>query len=109
MRLRDVTVNDHDSFDWRVEIPTGGRDGYVRYYEGPHTASFYWEFGGDDIVVILHTGQSGAWSSQYPWAASRKRQIVERVIQEVIRQQAPTCRADIDEVAGYVYFRARIR
>ena len=83
----------------------GGRDGYVGYYEGPHAASFYWEFGGDDVVVILHVGPSSEWSAQYPWAADRRRQILERVSQEVIRQRAPRCKADIDAAGGYIYFR----
>ena len=98
-------MKDSTPSDWRVEFPTGGRDGYVGYYEGPHAASFYWEFGGGDVVVILHTGQSSRWSSQHPWAADRRREILERVIQEVICQRAATCRADIDETGGYIYFR----
>jgi len=98
-------MKDSTPSDWRVEVPMGERDGYVGYYEGPHAASFYWEFGGDDVVVILHIGQSSGWSRQHPWAADRQREILERVTQEVIRQRAPTCKADIDEAGGYIYFR----
>src|ERR1043166_9800663 len=98
-------MKDSPQSDWRVEIPTGGRDGYISYYEGPHAASFYWEFGDGNIVVILHVGQSSGWSRQYPWATGRQREILERVTQEVIRQRAPTCKADFDETGGYIYFR----
>jgi len=93
-----MTLSKSTPPDWRVEIPTGGRDGYVSYYEGLHATSFYWEFGGGDVVVILHTGLSSPWSS-------RQREMMERVIQEVIRQRAPACKPDIDEAGGYVYFR----
>ena len=86
-------------------MPMGGRDGYVVYYEGARAASFYWEFGGDDVVVILHVGQSSGWSRQHPWAVDRQREILERVTQEVIRQRLPTCKADSDETGGYIYFR----
>ena len=86
-------------------MPTGRRDGYVGYYEGPHAASFYWELGGNDVVVILHVGQTSEWSRQHPWAADRQREILERVTQEVIRWRAPTCKADIDTTSGYIYFR----
>ena len=79
-------------------MPMGGRDGYVIYYEGQHRTSFYWEFGGGDVVVIIHTGLRSPWSVQ-------QREIVERVIQEVTRQRAPTCKADMDETGGYIYFR----
>lgn len=79
-------------------MPMGGRDGYISYYEGTSATSFYWEFGGGDVVAILHTGLSSPWSRQ-------QREILERVIQEVVRQRAPTCKADIDETGGYIYFR----
>ena len=79
-------------------MPMGGRDGYITYLEGRHTTSFYWEFGGGDAVVIIHAGLPSPWSRQ-------QREIVERVIQEVIRQRAPSCKADIDETGGYIYFR----
>src|SRR5689334_4027469 len=89
---------------WRVELATGGRYGYVGYYEGPGAASFYWEFGGGDVVVIIHIGKASEWSGQYPWAADRRQQIMERLAQEVVRQKAPTCRADVDvRDDGYTY------
>jgi hypothetical protein len=98
-------MNTSASSDWRVETPTGGRDGYLGYYEGSNVASFYWELGGGNVLVIIHVGQSSAWSSRFPWAASRQREILERVAHEVIRQRAPACKADIDERAGYIYIR----
>ncbi|HEV7927094.1 MAG TPA: hypothetical protein VGR14_17190 [Verrucomicrobiae bacterium] len=86
-------------------MPMGGPSGHVRYYEGASVASFYWEFGGGDIVAIIYIGQPSEWGKQHPWAADRRHEILERMIQEVIRQRAPTCKADIDEKAGYVYLR----
>ena len=86
-------------------MPTGGRDGHVGYYEGSRAASFYWEFGGGDVVAVLYVGPASGWSRQHPWAAGRQREILERVTQEVIRQRTPTCKADIDETGGYIYFR----
>jgi hypothetical protein len=91
--------------DWRVEMPIGGRDGYIGYYEGSHAVSFYWEFGGGAVVPIIHIGQPSAWSQKNPWAADRQREILERVVEEVIRQRAPTCKADVDESGGCIYFR----
>lgn len=91
------------SQDWKVEIPMGGRSGYIGYYEGQMAASFYWEFGGGDVVTIIYIGQPSEWGRHYPWAADRRREILERVAQEVIRQRAPTCRADIDGENGFIY------
>lgn len=98
-------MKDHAPYDWRVEIQESGRDGYIIYHEQSHSISFYWEFGGGDVVAIVHIGQASAWNTRHPWAADRQPEIVERVIGEVIRQRAPSCRADIDEAGGFIYFR----
>lgn len=90
---------------WRVEIPNGGRAGYVGYYEDFHAASFYWEYGGGDVVVIIHAGKAESWDSQYPWAVNRRHEILKRVAQEVIRQKAHSCKAEIDEQGGFIYIR----
>ena len=86
----------------------GDRSGYIGYYEGSRAASFYWEFGGNDVVLIIYVGRSTEWSQQYPWAADRRREIMERVSREVIRQRAPNCKADIDvRDDGYTYLLIR--
>ena len=93
------------SKDWSVEIVQSGRSGSVNYHESSGSISFYWEFGGGDTVAIIWTKDVAVWSSQHPWAVKRRREILERVAQEVVRQKAPTCRADIDDANGYIYIR----
>jgi hypothetical protein len=90
---------------WSVEIIQTGRSGSVNYHESSGCISLYWEFGGGDSVAIIWTKDLAAWSSQYPWAVERRREILERVTHEVVRQKAPTCKADIDERSGYMYIR----
>ena len=91
--------------DWRVELPLGGRHGYIGYFEGARTASFFWEFGGGVVVAIIHIGSPADWNRLYPWAADRRPEILQRVIREVIRQRALNCKADIDEKNGHIFFR----
>jgi len=91
--------------DWSVEIVTRGRDGHIVYHENSCAASFYWEFGGGDIVAIIHAGKAVAWDEKYPWARGRREEVLERVIEEVIRQKAQTCTASIDEKRGEMLFR----
>jgi len=94
--------------DWRVEMPMGGRSGLVSYHEGSRVATFDWEFGGGNTVAIIYIGKASEWSQRYPWAADRRQEILERVKQEVIKQRAPTCRADVDEqVDGFTYLLIR--
>ena len=89
---------------WRVEIPQGARNGYVGYYEGLNAISCYWEFGGGDVVAIVHIGDAAEWRKKFAWAAERKHEITERIAKEVIRQKAPTCVADIQD-ERYIYIR----
>ena len=91
--------------DWAVEIVTNGRSGHILYHESSNTASFFWEFGGGDVVAIVHGGPALGWNDKYPWAADRRREVLERVMEEVIRQKAPTCKADIDERSDLIYLR----
>ena len=83
--------------DWRVECKPSGRDGYVFYYEGSQELPFYWEYGGGNVVVIARFDEPDKFAVRYPWAAGRRREILERLAQELIRQQAPSCTAEIDE------------
>ena len=83
--------------DWTVEIVTKGRDGNVIYHEGSQSTSFYWEFGGGDVIVIINIGSLPKDTQDLTWPANRRKEILERVMSEVIRQKAPNCIANIDE------------
>lgn len=78
-----------------VTITEGGRTGAVIYQEGAGRLSFWWEFGGGDVVAIVNVGDEEEWRAKYPWAAGRRAEILAFVAAEVIRQKAPTCRAEI--------------
>ena len=93
------------SDQWSVEIVESGRSGSIAYRESGGFISFYWEFGGGDTAAIISVDDFAVWSTRYPWAMERRREILERVSQEVIRQKAPTCRGDIDEQSRYIYIR----
>jgi hypothetical protein len=90
---------------WSIEIKSTGRSGTVEYREEAGSLSFYWEFGGGDAVASISVGDLAKWTAAYPWAIDRRREILERVAQEVIRQKAPNCRADIDDAGGYIDIR----
>ena len=95
------------SQQWSVEVTASGRSGSVNYHEPSGCISFYWEFGGGDTVATIWVEDSGLWRTRHPWAIERRREILERVANEVVRQKAPTCRAYIDEGHGYIYIRER--
>lgn len=90
---------------WSVDVAERGRDGHVYYRESAGTITFYWEFGGGDVVAIVSGGRGKDWEKNYPWAAVRRGEIMARVASEVVRQKAPSCRADIDEQQGCIYLR----
>src|SRR5258706_302768 len=97
------------SADWSVECQPSGRDGYFFYHEGTNQIPFYWEYGGGDVVVIVRLDDLSKWEHRYAWATERKHEILERVAREVIRQRAPGCVADIDDIRVCIYVREHKR
>ena len=93
------------SEQWSVKVTESGRFGSVDYRETAGCISFYWEFGGGDTVAFIWIEDLAVWSTRHPWAVERRREILERVAHEVVRQKAPTCRAEIDDQNGYIYIR----
>jgi len=88
--------------DWSVIIDQQGRGGTVNYREAAGSIPMSWEFGGADVVAIIYFENESAWRLQYPWAAERRTEILRRVADEVIRQRAPGCRAEIDVRSGWI-------
>lgn len=91
------------SEQWSVEVTASGRSGSVVYHETAGCISFDWEFGSGDTVAIIRVAELAVWSTRHPWAVERRREILRRVAQEVVRQKAPTCRAELDDKNGYIY------
>lgn len=89
----------------RVTITESGRDGRVEYGEGLHTISGYWEFGGNDVVTIVSMGSREDWQRSHAWAVDRRANILRVVADEVVRQRAPSCTAEIDEQSGNIVLR----
>jgi len=88
-----------------VSIHTTGRSGTVTYHEDGRSIDCYWEFGGaDDVLAIVQCGTAPQWA-RHPWALDRRAEILRFIADEVIRQQAPTCRADIDADRGDILLR----
>jgi len=89
-------MNASTTGDWRIEFPSGTREGYLGYYEGERAISFYWECGGDGVVLIIHVGKLSEWRKQYPWAVDRQPEILDRVAQYFIRRNSPGLQAEIE-------------
>lgn len=88
-----------------VTIIEKGRDGSVRYADGLRSIEGYWEFGGNDVVTIVSMGTADEWRSAHAWAVPQRAEVLRFVADEVIRQRAPTCEAEIDDERGYILLR----
>ncbi len=88
--------------DWSVVIHEDGRRGQVVYRESSGSLAFYWEFGGGNTVATIQVGDPETWQRQHGWAVGRRAEILRRVADEVIRQKAPSCRAEIDHPPGWI-------
>ncbi len=87
-----------------VIITENGRSGSIVYREPAGSLSFYWEFGGD-VVAIIQVNDRAAWSPTATWFSGRQAEILRFVADEVIRQKAPTCRAEINTDKGEILLR----
>jgi hypothetical protein len=90
---RNVSISDH------------GRSGFVVYRDHSGSLDFHWDFGGGDEVVTLRVTDPAAWANGSAWPIDRRPELLRFVAAEVIRQKAPTCRAEIDEAAGVLHLR----
>ena len=93
--------------NWSVEIVEKGPIGTIFYCENSKVASFEWEFGGGNVIAIIHGGSAPKWSEKYAWAADRRLEILERVGNEAIRQKAKASTASLDEKSGIILLRSQ--
>ncbi|MBP6012917.1 MAG: hypothetical protein KBA31_11880 [Alphaproteobacteria bacterium] len=82
-----------------------GREGRVAYSDGFRKINGYWAFGGGDVVTIVSMGSLEDWQRSHDWAVGQRASILRFVADEVIRQRAPTCTAEIDAQRGDIRLR----
>ena len=86
----------------RVIITEQGRSGDVIYREGEQVIQGWWEFAGGDAIALVSMGSASEWRHGHPWAVDRRAAILRSVAEEVVRQKATGCRAEIDEEGGWI-------
>ena len=86
----------------KVTITEDGRSGSVSYTEPGGTISGWWEFAGGDAIAIVNMGSESVWCVQHPWAMDRRADILRSVGDEVVRQKASGCKAEIDLEGGWI-------
>ncbi len=85
-----------------VIITQEGRSGAVIYQFEGRSIKGWWEFAGGDAIAIVSMGSVGQWEADHPWAGMRRAEIMRFVADEVIRQKATGCKAEIDEEGGWI-------
>ncbi len=88
-----------------VEFHENGRSGTVIYRDAAGSLSFHWEFGGGDVVAIVSMGSREEWARAHAWALGQRTSIMHFVAEEVIRQRAPSCTAEINDQSGDLLLR----
>jgi hypothetical protein len=91
----------------RVTITMDGREGRIRYSDSGRVIEGYYEFGGADVLGIVSMGAPDEWARAHPWAVADRAEILRFVADELVRQQAPSWTADIDDARGVILFRQR--
>jgi len=90
---------------WSLECKPFGQSGYVFYNEGSRELPLYWEYGGGDTIAIVRVEEPEKLGVRFPWAVGRERVILERIARELVRQQAPGSRTELDERNLAIYVR----
>ncbi len=85
-----------------VTITEEGRSGSVTYGSDGRRITGWWEFAGGDAVAIVYIGSASEWRNGHAWALGQRAEIMRFVADEVIRQKASSCRAEIDEEGGWI-------
>jgi hypothetical protein len=83
---------------YKVEITQDGRCGQDIYVEDGKRLPFDWEFSAAGVTIYVPTPQEwDAYCEKYDavWAKGRRREILERVAQEVRRQKVKSARFEI--------------
>lgn len=91
-----------------ITISEHGREGRVVYTEDGGAITGHHEAGGGDVVAIVSMGSVGEWREHHGWALARRGAILRAIAAEVIRRQAPSCTAEVDDAAGTILLRQRV-
>ncbi len=76
----------------KVQIESSGRAGSINYAEGGNKLKLYWEFGGGDAIVTVWAPSEEKWDAEVPWAKGRRKELLEMIAADVVRQKAPGCK-----------------
>ena len=93
-----------------VRAELGGRAGKVVYTEGEGALTFWWEYSGPGVSIVVPTATE--WDAECrrqnaPWARGRRDEILEVVAREAPRQYAPTARVERTDDSIELVFAAR--
>ncbi len=79
----------------QLQYSQNGRGGTITYQKENIRLNFDWEFGGNNCVVIIFVPTEAQWEQTTGLPQSERLPVLEFVAQQVVRDQAPTCRYEI--------------
>jgi len=94
-----------ESSPWCITIKNMGRCGKIFYKEGAALLAFDWEFGGNDVVVMIWSTHREDWNEALPWASGRKEEILSRIATKVISGPGKGCKAEFDLKDTTIYLK----
>lgn len=81
----------------QLHYTQNGRGGTITYREESICIHFDWEFGGGNCVAIVFVPTEAQWEKTTGLSLAKRLPILEFVAQQVVRDQAPTCRYEISD------------
>jgi len=86
--------------NYEVEISQSGPGGSINYTENGQAMRLDWEFASDGAYVFVPTPEQwdAFWrSNKIEWAAGRRQEIIERVVEAVRQQKAQSSKVTLED------------
>jgi hypothetical protein len=94
-----------ESNQWTVTIKNIGRGGKIFYQEGAALLTLDWDFGGNEVIVMIWGAHREDWNQALPWASGRKEEILNRIATEVLSGPGKGCKAEFDLEDTTIYLK----
>ena len=81
----------------KLEYINEGRGGYVVYNDGQKSLKFFFEYGGENCVVIIYVPTNQEWAKKTKRPIEDRQAILTFVAEQSIKDQAPGCYYEISD------------
>ena len=80
-----------------------GRDGHIIYKDPQGEITFYFEFGGGEVVAIITVPAASNWTKETKRPLAQRNEIIEFTAQQAVKDNAPSCKYRVKDAWIEIY------